>query len=349
MDEKVRVLIVDDAAFMVKAIRDILESDPGIEVVGDARNGLECLQKIRELRPDVITLDVDMPVMDGLKAARHIMIESPVPVVMLSSLGNHGDITFEALRLGVVDFLPKPSGAISKDIHKARNQVIDRVKIAASVNMQNLRRVKLSLRNTRDELSERYGFQGLDYVIVVGTTIGGPATVINLMSRLSPRLPAAVVVVQDISPKILPAFGENFAKHTSWRVDVAQDGGVLEQGVCYLCSYEEPLSVRLGSDKEACLTVDDRNQERPLNALFSSAAEVFDQHTIGVLLTGIGDDGIEGFARIKEKSGITIAQDTATSVYPNLSQCAIEHGTVDIVADGERLAERIESAMDARS
>ena len=107
MEEKLKVLIVDDASFMIKAVSEVLESDPAIQVVGSAKNGLEGLSKIKELRPDVITLDIDMPVMDGISALRHIMIESPVPVVVLSSLFSDGSITFEALRLGVVDFVPK--------------------------------------------------------------------------------------------------------------------------------------------------------------------------------------------------------------------------------------------------
>ncbi len=114
MSDKIKVLIVDDASFMVKALTNILKSDSGIEVVGNAKNGREALEKIRQLRPDVVTLDVDMPIMDGISAVRHIMINEPVPIVMLSSLFDHGEITFEALRLGVVDFLPKPSGAISR-------------------------------------------------------------------------------------------------------------------------------------------------------------------------------------------------------------------------------------------
>ncbi|MCI5209776.1 MAG: response regulator, partial [Candidatus Electrothrix sp. ATG2] len=112
MNKKLKVLVVDDATFMTKAISDLLESDSDIEVAGVANNGLEGLEKIKELQPDVITLDIDMPVMDGLQAVRHIMIESPVPIVVLSSLFSDGSITFEALRLGVVDFVAKPSGAI---------------------------------------------------------------------------------------------------------------------------------------------------------------------------------------------------------------------------------------------
>jgi len=344
--EKIKVLIVDDATFMVKAIREILESDPEIEVVGTAKNGLECLKMINELKPDVITLDVDMPVMDGIKTVRHIMIESPVPVVMLSSLSEHGDITFEAIRLGVVDFLPKPSGAISHDIHDVRQQIIDRVKIAAAVTMKNIHRVKLKTQDGSDELNDRYRYQTLDYIVTIGTTLGGPNTVINMMSRLPSALPATMVVIQEIAPKIVPAFAKQFAEQTPWRVEAAEPGKVLEQGVCYICSNEKPLVVERNSNNEVCLS-ENGNKEQPLNELFSSASNVFGTNTIGVLLTGIGDDGTAGFSKIRENSGITIAQSTSTCVYPNLTQCAIENGKVDYVVDGNAIASQIESVVHA--
>lgn len=348
MDEKIKVLIVDDAAFMVKAVKEIMQADGGIEVVGSARNGQEGLEKIKSLRPDVITLDVDMPVMDGIKAVRHIMIESPVPIVMLSSLSAHGDITFEALRLGVVDFLPKPSGAISKDIHESRKDIIDRVKIAASVVMRNIHRIKLGHYDVKSGLAERYGFQSLEYVIVVGTTLGGPNTVINLMSKLSPQLPAAVVAVQEISPKILPGFVKKFDEHTSWRIEAAAEGTVLEQGACYICSHNDPFVIGMNTGQGAFLRADS-GSERPLDQLFISAAQVFEQNTIGVLLTGTGDDGKDGFAEIKQKFGTTIAQDTDTCVYPNLTQCAIESGVVDHVVEVNKLYTQIESIINSRT
>ena len=348
MGDKIKVLIVDDAAFMVKAIREILESDDEIEVVGTAKNGLECLKMIKQLRPDVITLDVDMPIMDGIKTVRHIMIESPVPVVMLSSLSEHGDITFEAIRLGVVDFLPKPSGAISHDIHDVRQQIIDRVKIATSVTMKNIRRVKLNgnAKDNQDEFSQRYGYHALEYIVTIGTTLGGPNTVISMMSNLSSALPATMVVIQEISPKIVPEFAKQFSDQTSWRVEAAEPGKVLEQGVCYICSNETPMVVERNAENEVCLV--ERNvAEQPLNALFSSASDVFGTNTIGVLLTGIGNDGTDGFSVIRDNSGITIAQSTDTCVYPNLTQCAIENGNVDYIVDGNLLAGKIEAVVHA--
>ena len=346
MGENIKVLIVDDATFMVKAIREILESDSEIEVVGSAKNGLEALKMIKELRPDVITLDVDMPVMDGLKTVRHIMIESQVPVVMLSSLSEHGDITFEAIRLGVVDFLPKPSGAISQDIHDVRQQIIDRVKIAASVTMKNIHRVKLNGAGEQDALTERYGYQEMDYIVTIGTTLGGPNTVINLMTMLPSVLPVTIVVIQEIAPKILPAFARQFAEQTPWRVEAGEAGKELEQGVCYVCSNEMPMMVERNSKNVICL-VEQPGDDQPLNTLFSSASNIFGANTIGVLLTGIGDDGTDGFSKIRDNAGVTIAQSTDTCVYPNLTQCAIENGNVDYIVDADSLAEKIKSVVEA--
>ncbi len=344
MDNPIKALIVDDALFMRKAISEILESDSDLQIVGTARDGLDGLDKIKELKPDVITLDIDMPRMDGLSAIRHIMIESPVPVVVLSSLFSDGAVTFEALRLGVVDFVPKPSGAISEDMDKSRRQIIDRVKIASSVNFSNIRRVRIKAGDTSENLSVQYGLHPLDYLITLGTSLSGPNTVIRLLTRLSPALPAAVVVVQEIAPQILPAFVKQFNEHVPWNIEMAQDGQVIEQGVCYICSNEYALSIDHNEDDQACLRLNDP-VEKPLNLLFHSAAETFTKNAIGVMLTGVGDDGAEGFASIREQGGVTIAQDMQCCVYPNLTQNAIELGTVTTVVEENKLPGTIEASI----
>jgi two-component system chemotaxis response regulator CheB len=344
MGENIKVLIVDDAAFMRKAIGEVLGRDPDIEVVGTARNGLEGLEAIKTLAPDVITLDIDMPVMDGLTSIRHIMIESPVPIVVLSSLFTDGAITFDALRLGVVDFIPKPSGAVSTDIEKSQTQLIDRIKMASSVNLENIRRVRLLNWDINERLSARYGYVQLDYLLALGTTLSGPNTVIRLLSNLPPRLPAAVVVVQEISPKIIGAFAKQFDASVPWRVRVAEDGLPIEQGTCYISSYERPFRIETSVDDGPCLHQTD-DAAMPLDLLFSSAADVFHQNTIGVLLTGIGQDGARGFAHIRETQGVTLAQDSQCCVYPNLTHNAIQKGTVDIVLDELKLPQAIASIM----
>jgi two-component system, chemotaxis family, protein-glutamate methylesterase/glutaminase len=341
--KQIKALIVDDALFMRKAIAEILETDPRLQIVGTARDGLDGLDKIKELKPDVVTLDIDMPRMDGLAAIRHIMIESPVPVVVLSSLFSDGAVTFEALRLGVVDFVPKPSGAISEDMEKSRRQIIDRVKIASGVNFENIRRVRIQPDITkRNSASDDARIP--DYLIALGTSLSGPNTVIRLLTRLSPNLRAAVVVVQEIAPPILPAFIQKFNEHVPWHIQIAKNRQILEPGVCYICSNEHALRIDRDENDHPCMLIGDAI-DKPLNLLFESAAEVFGSHTVGVMLTGVGDDGAEGFGQIKEKGGTTIAQDMQCCVYPNLTQNAIEMGTVTTVVDERRLPGVIENSV----
>ncbi|MEA1922875.1 MAG: chemotaxis protein CheB [Pseudomonadota bacterium] len=342
-EKKIKVLIVDDAAFMRKAILNMLEDDAQIEVVGTACNGQEGLEKIEELHPDVVTLDIDMPVMDGITSIRHIMIKSPVPVVVLSSLFSDGAITFDALRLGVVDFIPKPSGAVSTDIDRSRQHLIDRIKLASEVNLANIRRVRLP-QWERDKDLDRYGYQPLDYLLALGTTLSGPNPVIRLLANLPPTLPAAVVVVVEMSPKILSAFVKRFDMLVPWEICEARDGMQLKQGVCYISSCQKSVRVQTLANGTICLN-ETENKDEPLNQLFASAADVFQQNTVGILLTGIGTDGADGFAHIQKFSGVTMAQDTQTCVYPNLTDNAIKQGTVNKVLDESKLPQAIISIM----
>ncbi|MCK5916263.1 MAG: response regulator, partial [Deltaproteobacteria bacterium] len=269
-NKPIKVLIVDNAAFMRSAIFKMIECDPQIEVVGTACNGQEALEMIDKLQPDVVTLDVDMPVMDGITCTRHIMIESPVPVVILSSLFNDGAITFDALRLGVVDFIPKPSGAVSTDIERSRQHLIDRIKLASAVNLDNIRRVRLPLHDVNKDI-DRYGYQPLDYILALGTTLSGPNAIIRLLANLSPALPTAIVVVVEISPEILSAFIERLDMAIPWEIYKAEDGIQLKQGACYISSYQEGVLLQSGPDGTICLTKGEDENE-PLNQLFVSAA-----------------------------------------------------------------------------
>ncbi len=335
--------MVDDAAFMRRAVADILSSDDDIEVVETARDGLEGLAKVESLRPDVITLDIDMPRMDGLTTIRHLMIETPVPIVVLSSLAGDGAITFEALRLGVVDFVPKPSGAVSADIDQARQKLLDRVKMASAVNMHNIRRVQLPSmpvaqpKKPADDLP-------LDYLVTLGTTLGGPNTVIRLISQLPPELPTAVVVVQEIAPKVIDAFVQKFDEQVPWHVAVGRDGDVLQAGTCYISPLGAGLEIGTNQEGLPCLVAKSPAVE-PLNALFTSAANVFHQNTVGVLLTGTGNDGASGLAQIQHASGVSMAQAVDTCVYPNLTDNAIGLGVADVVLEEPQLPDAITALM----
>lgn len=343
MDRKIRVLIVDDAMFMRKAIGDILSSDPGLEVIDTARNGLEGLEKIKKLNPDVVTLDIDMPVMDGLTSIRHIMIQSPIPIVVLSSLFYDGAITFDALRLGVVDFVPKPSGAISTDIDTSKQVIIDRIKMAASVCMENVRRVRLKANALEKNTPVNPAIlpeMPIEHLVAIGTNLSGPNTVIRLMSQVPSVLPASIIVVQEISTRILPSFVEQFDRHTPWRVEIAEKGKTLKPGVCYIHSNERGLRIATDEHGHPAMEIDEPTTD-PLNHFFSSAAEIFGSKTVGVMLTGTGIDGATGFSKIREKAGITIAQDKKCCVYPNLTENVVEQNLVDMVIDEEKLPDTI--------
>jgi two-component system chemotaxis response regulator CheB len=345
MNGKLKVLIVDDTAFMRKAIAQILEVDPDLQVVGTAQNGLEALDKIKNLWPDIVTLDIDMPIMDGLSAIRHIMIESPIPIVVLSSFIQDGSVTFEALRLGVVDFIPKPSGAASLNIEKVKQQIIDRIKVAHHVRLDNLRRVRLLRYDSEKKKADRaHPSPSPQYLVVLGTTLGGPNTIIRLISQLPADLPASIVVVQEISPRILPAFVDRFNKFVAWDIEMAQTGKPLKQGTCYIVSNEGSLTFNQNDEGIYSLQMSDEIPQ-PLNQAFTSAAEIFHQKTIGILLTGVGDDGAEGFARIQQEQGVTIVEDTQCCVYPNLPHHAIQCGVVDKVIEENTLPQAIESII----
>lgn len=344
MEQPIKALIVDDALFMRKAISEILNSDDQLQVVGTARDGLDGLDKIKELQPDVITLDIDMPRMDGLAAIRHIMIESPVPVVVLSSLFSDGAVTFEALRLGVVDFVPKPSGAASEDMDRSRRQIIDRVKIASGVNFENIRRVRLQPNQPPASETTNPNDNGASHLIALGTNLSGPNTVIRLLTRLSPTLSTAMVVVQEIAPPILPAFVQQFNEYVPWDIQVAQEGQVIEKGGCYICSNEQSLHIETNEDNQKVLRLND-TVDQPLNTLFNSAAQNYQSNAVGVMLTGLGDDGAEGFVDIQAQGGMTIAQDMQCCVYPNLTQNAIDKGAVTKVVDETTLPDTIESSI----
>jgi len=342
-NNKIKVIVVDDSPVMRKAVTRILEQDPGIEVLDSAENGLDALNKVKRLQPDVITLDIDMPVMNGITTIRHLMIESPVPIVVLSSLITDGAVTFDALRLGVADFVPKPSGDTDLKNSKIGHQLIDRVKIACSMQLENVRRVRLPKKwNVKDRLEKLYRFYPLEYIIVIGTTLSGPNTVIRLLSMLSPTIPAAVVVLQEISPKIISSFVQKFDEHVTWKVEVAADKRIVEQGTCYIGSDETSLRLEMNEKGEISLICGDR-RDYPLNLLFSSSAKIFHQNTVGILLSGLGDDGTEGFAEIKKESGITMVKDVQCCVFPNLTDHAVRAGVVDIVSDDHKLADAIES------
>jgi len=349
---KVKVLVVDDSAFMRKAIRQILESDPMIEVVGIARNGEDALEKLEEVNPDVVTLDINMPVMDGLTCLRRIMSIHPLPVVMISSLTQEGAYeTFRALELGAVDFIPKLSGTISLDIGRQKDEIIYKVKAAASVKIDRKIPFKPLLKKPKPSFKkvERKGVVS-GKAVVIGVSTGGPQTLMKIVPYLPKDLPAAVLIVQHMPPNFTRAFAERLNNASELEIKEAEAGDVVEDGRGYLAPGDYHMTVvkrALGKGAIIRLSKEPSNTlHRPsVDVTMSSVAEVYGENTVGVILTGMGSDGAEAMVKVKEKGGKTIAQDETSSIIFGMPKAAIEKGCVDKVVNLSGMARAIVEAV----
>lgn len=344
MDSPIKVLVVDDSLFMRKALSEIVESDPHLCVAGTAKDGADGLKKIVSLQPDVVLLDIDMPRMNGLSAIRHIMIRCPVPIVVFSSLFSLGDVTLEALELGVVDFIPKPSGMGCGNMQHIRQQIVDRIRIASTADVGKIRRVNLEPARLGNSLFGQSGQMPLESIIAVGAGFSGTNAVIRLVSQLPPTLPGALIAMIEISSAILPSFVENLNTRVSWNLLQAEDGQVLRPGTCYLGSNDRFINVTRNENNLPCLRIGGPTN-RPLNTLFKSSAKIFNLNTIGVMLAGLGDDGADGFSFVQMYNGVTIVQKTNCNIAPNLTKNAVDQGVVNYAVDEDDIPQIIENAL----
>ncbi|MBC7189466.1 chemotaxis response regulator protein-glutamate methylesterase [Candidatus Aerophobetes bacterium] len=352
---KIKVLVVDDSAFMRKAIRQILESDPLIEVVGIARDGQDALEKVEELNPDVVTLDINMPRMDGLTCLRHIMTAHPLPVVMISSLTQKGaQETFRALELGAVDFIPKLSGTISLDIGKQKNEIIAKVKAAARVRVEKKKSLS-TLKVVKPEISARGPEKRRvisQKVVVIGVSTGGPQTLMRIIPYLPGDLPAALLIVQHMPPNFTRAFAERLNSASALEIKEAEAGDFIEEGKGYLAPGDYHMTVAkraLGKGAIIRLSKEPSNTlHRPsVDVTMFSVAELYGENTVGVILTGMGSDGAEAMKEVKRRGGKTIAQDEESSIIFGMPKAAIEGGCVDKVVGVSKMAQAIVEAIES--
>jgi len=327
---KVQVLVVDDSALMRKLICELLESDPNIEVVDTARDGYEAVEKVAKLHPDVVTMDVQMPRMSGLEALSHIMSQCPTPVIILTGL-NNPQLAIEALERGAVDFVLKPSGTISMDIYKIRQELIQKVKLAPLVNIRKM--VQRGITPPLPPLKTPFRIPG-KRVVVIGASTGGPRALNHCLSSLPSHLPAAVLVVQHMPPGFTRSFAERLNRRSPLEVKEAEEGDVILPGRAYVAPGDYHMVVEKRGNQE----VIHLDKSPPVKGLRPSAdvtmrsvAEVFGAGSIGVILTGMGSDGADGLKAIKERGGITIAQDRSTSIIYGMPRAAVRSGCVDKV------------------
>lgn len=356
---KIRVLVVDDSAFMRKLISDFLNEDRRIEVVGVAKNGKEALEKVQQLNPDVITLDVEMPVMDGLTALAELMRTNPKPVVMLSSSTAEGaDATFVAMQRGAIDFVAKPSGAISLDLYKVKEEVIEKVVSASKANIRqmvrqssNVQSIKPSM-NVRaiqkEEVGKKKESKTLSHQIVcIGTSTGGPQALQEVITKLPKNLNAPVLVVQHMPPGFTKSLADRLNNLSKITVKEAEDGEILESGVVYIAKGAYHLKVKK-INQTVKIVLDQSplaNGHRPaVDPMFTSVAEELrDFNKVAVVMTGMGSDGAKGLQVLKNSGRLVaaIAESEKTSVVFGMPKAAIETGDVTEIVPLEKIAETI--------
>ncbi len=328
----IRVLVVDDSSFMRKLLRDILEAHPDIKIVGMAANGKEAVQMNEELDPDVITMDVEMPVMNGIEAVQKIMSSKPKPIIMLSAhTRENARITIESLEKGAIDFVPKPGGEVSADLIKISEEIVEKIKTAYFANIPALKEMLKPQKVLRKMPTSG------NKTVVIASSTGGPKAISYIIPKLPEDLNASILVVQHMPEGFTSAFAERLRSISKIKVKEAGDGEKIEPGNVYIAPSGFHTIV---SEEERIVLTKDKpiHGVRPAaDKTMVSAANVFLNNTIGVVLTGMGKDGAVGVKRIKAVGGKNIAQDETTSVIYGMPKAAFETGCVDEVLPLEEI------------
>lgn len=336
----VRVLVVDDSALMRKLIPQMIETDASIQVVGTAMDGNFGLKKIEELRPQVITLDLEMPGMGGLDMLREIMRRHRIPVIVVSSHSTKGaSVTFQALSLGAFDFLAKPVD-VSLRMQESARELIAKIKAAAQSRGIQLGPQIDFPEPQRQRKPEFAGKRPPVKVIAVGASTGGPQSLQFMLSQLPPDFPGCVVAVQHMPEGFTEMFARRLDDCSSLNVKEAQSGDVLQAGRVLICPGNRHLKVKRLPLGDVAILSDDQpvNGHRPsADVLFKSVAEEFGADGIGVIMTGMGDDGADGLGVIKSAGGLTIAQSEQSCVVYGMPKAAIERGNVMRIVDLQAL------------
>lgn len=334
-NEIVKVLIVDDSPLMRKVIIRILKKSPSIEIVGEAVNGEDALEKIPQLKPDVITLDVNMPVMDGITALKHILIKYSLPVIMLSAFTEEGvTTTFDCLSYGSVGFIAKPSAG-SGSLSGKEQEIIEKVLNAHNVKVSPMLKARVTQKGSDDRryLASR---QPAKNIILMGGGEGGYQGFLKILPYIPENLPAAILAVQYMEDSHFIEFSRYLNQHSHILVKQAEDGESIKEGVCYFCNQGYYLKTQRLAENFSCQVSEKPSfllmQQNVINQLLFSAAEHFAAYSIAIILSGQGIDGLEGIKEIKRVKGMTLAIDPKSCTSRQLGEIAINSGYIDHIA-----------------
>ena len=375
--KKSKLLVVDDSAFMRKLISDFFTDHAQIEVVGSARNGKDAIKKIQQLKPDVVTMDVEMPEMNGLEALKEIMKVSPVPVIMLSSTTQRGtENTLTAMEYGAVDFVAKPSGTISLDLHKIQEELVHKVLEASTVPVAKLKK-PLSKRGARAKTSTSFATNETvatkpseiklaplvnktrkkvewnkhsKKIILIGTSTGGPRALQEVITKIPANVDAPILIVQHMPAGFTKSLATRLDQMSKIHVKEAEQGDILQKGTAYIAPGGYHLKIRkVGSTFAVVLDQNEppRSGHRPsVDVLFEDVSQYSDFDKVAVIMTGMGYDGSKGLVALKETGNvIAIAESAETCIVYGMPKAAVETQLVDEVADVDEIAQTIMKYM----
>lgn len=345
--KKIKVLVVDDSALMRKIISDMLNSNSEIEVINIAKNGNDLLEKLTKDMPDVITLDVEMPTMDGIAALREMKRRNiNIPAIMLSSVSERGtELTMECLEAGAFDFVTKPSGNISLDIDKVRDELVQKIKLAINKNsckesLNDSNKNKSVIEKTDRNNSTKINTSKIE-AVVIGASTGGPKALYTLITALPEKLGVPVFVVQHMPVGFTKAFAERLNNNSNINVCEAVDNEKVQNNKVYIA----PAGFHMMIDNDKRIRLNTEPQiwgVRPaVDKLFISAAKVYGAHIISAVLTGMGKDGAQGTVEIKKNGGITISESQSTCTIYGMPKVTYETGMVDKVLPISEIAPEI--------
>jgi two-component system chemotaxis response regulator CheB len=346
--KETKVLIVDDSAFMRMVLKDIIDKEPGLKVVGMARDGLEAVEKATSLSPDLITLDVEMPKLNGLEALKIIMKKDPTRVIMVSSLTSEGaSITIEALENGAVDFIQKPAGSTSWTFRQVQDDLIQKIKDVSQISLSNI----VSKPHKVIKKERKSFISSGDRVLLIASSTGGPRSLDTVIPFLPENIDVPVIVVQHMPPGFTKSLADRLNKISKLSVKEAEEGDVIQKNNVYIAPGNFHLGLKKnGSSVTLFLENSDKiNNVRPAaDFTFDSAAEIYKEKCLAVVLTGMGRDGAKGSFKIKHYGGKVIAESKETCVVYGMPKAVVEDGYADFILPNVKIADKIVDLLESK-
>lgn len=354
---KIKVLIVDDSAFMRKSISIMVESDKDIEVIATARDGEEGYNLAKTLKPDIITLDIEMPKMDGLTALKKIMKDCPTSVLMVSSLTSEGaEATIKALEYGAVDFIPKELSYVNVNIIKVKEDLIRKIKEIVrhkqlKEGLNRLRRIKnedtshVSTIVTINKVIPKMGFRA----IVLGVSTGGPLSLQKVIPKLSKKINVPMFIVQHMPPKFTKSLADRLNGMSEVEVKEAEANEHVRNNVVYIAPGGFHLGVKKNSMGQIAIDISEfpnTTLHRPsVDVMMESVINAYGKYTLGIIMTGMGKDGLEGIKTLKNLGGYCIAQNAESCIVYGMPKAVVDYGCADVISPLEKIADEINKVM----